>query len=326
MTIYPRKIGFGIRDYTLCLPVTGCVADTARHIAELKEWQYVWHPHGCDLLETDYDTFERQLEAIVAHPNIGSVVFITMTCALTGPARLMEWCDRYGKLGHVFNYHGHRDERDVIGEALEVEIHRPSGQIEQFGQEGIVVGVKCGGTTAESKSKVNPAMGSYCDSLIEQGGTIVMTESWEMIGACDWLAERAVNDSVADTIMGIRSGLMGAYEKRYGKPSPDYTKDFAIERLRKAGTKPIQGVLQLGQRPNTPGLWLLDGPNSDIASLSALAMSGVHYILFATGRGSPLGNALCPVYKWSPREIEIDTSMAEMARHCEWQFIFDNTW
>ena len=39
------------------------------------------------------------------------------------------------------------------------------------------------------------------------------------------------------------------------------------------------------------GLFLLDGPGNDIVAITNLMASGVHLILFTTGRGTPVGSA-----------------------------------
>jgi altronate dehydratase large subunit len=41
----------------------------------------------------------------------------------------------------------------------------------------------------------------------------------------------------------------------------------------------------------------MDTPGNDPASVTALAAAGSHLVVFTTGRGNPMGNALAPVIK-----------------------------
>jgi altronate hydrolase len=51
----------------------------------------------------------------------------------------------------------------------------------------------------------------------------------------------------------------------------------------------VTDVLQYGERVRTAGLTLLATPGYDGVSVTALAASGAHLVLFTTGRGTPLG-------------------------------------
>ena len=72
--------------------------------------------------------------------------------------------------------------------------------------------------------------------------------------------------------------------------------------LAKSGSRPIQGVIKVGQSPPWPGLWLLDtvpdphfmqfgytNPN-DTEGIMDLISVGSQILLFVTGRGSVIGS------------------------------------
>ncbi len=321
---YPRSNGtFGIRDYTLVLPTSGCMAETARKLADRIGANYIWHPHGCDLLESDAAYYTKQIEAICSHPNVSRLVVVTMNCAPI-PMSAIEGAS-FGKELYFLNYHQFGNEKDLIEEGSKLP-KRYAYSIPM--DDTITVGVKCGGSTKRVIEEVNPIMGAYCDALIDSGGTVIIGENWEFLGAIEPLCERSATDHAENQIRKMADKLRSEFELRYGIDSPTYTVDFSLGRFRKAGTKPIQGVLQVTEKPTRPGLWILDGPNADMGGLSALAMSGCHAILFSTGIGLPIGNALCPVAKWGPDHKEtIEDCLAERDRHFEWQFHLRNmTW
>jgi altronate dehydratase large subunit len=311
---YPRANGdFGIRNYTLVIPTTGCVAELARRLADRLGANYLWHPHGCDLLETDFDYFLQQFKAVVMHPNVGHVILVTLNCSPIRKSEIASW----GIKVERYNLHDFQSEDELIEEAMSKD-----GSILNPVEVGpLTIGVKCGGSTPAVIKQVNPAMGVFCDALIDKGGTVVVGENWEMLGAITELQERAANGRAARQIGIMGKLLEDNFRDRYHTAPPSYTPEFSLGRFAKAGTRPIQGVLAVTEKPPYPGLWILDGPNTDMAGCSALAMSHCHAILFATGTHLPMGNALCPTFKWEPDSAETDLThcRAEEARHFEWQ-------
>jgi altronate dehydratase large subunit len=71
--------------------------------------------------------------------------------------------------------------------------------------------------------------------------------------------------------------------------------------IRKGGTRPIQGVLENNwlrlDRPSHGGLWLQDGTERDISSVTHMVAAGAQVVVFTTGRGSTTGHAIAPVIK-----------------------------
>ena len=75
----------------------------------------------------------------------------------------------------------------------------------------------------------------------------------------------------------------------------------------KSGHRQIRDVIRVGERPGTPGLYLIDSipddisrgvsPINDAENMSNASAAGCHLLLFTTGRGTPIGSALMPVIK-----------------------------
>ena len=76
----------------------------------------------------------------------------------------------------------------------------------------------------------------------------------------------------------------------------------------KSGTRPIRGLLKPGVRPPGPGLYLMDTVNdgpvrfgipniNDTQTITEMVASGAHMIVFTTGAGSVVGQAVAPVIK-----------------------------
>ena len=175
----------------------------------------------------------------------------------------------------------------------------------------LIVGLQCGSSNTFSGITANPAVGKAVDRLVAMGGTAILSETTEMIGALAPLLRRAEDEEVAarlkamvnhqeartQEIMGplahlvlapgnIESGLSTIAEKSLGC-------------IAKGGSSPVREVLDYGQRPSRQGLVVMNTPGYDAESITGLAAGGTQVIIFTTGRGTPVGFPVVPVIKVS---------------------------
>jgi altronate dehydratase large subunit len=155
----------------------------------------------------------------------------------------------------------------------------------------------------------NPACGVASDILVKNGGTSILSETTELIGAEHVLAQRAVNDCVKDKLFYIvkrceeRAKSLGE-DIRGGQPTPGNIQggittieEKSLGCIHKAGTSSVQGILEYADIPDAKGLFVMDTPGQDIESVSGMVAGGVQVVIFTTGRGTPTGNPLVPVIK-----------------------------
>jgi altronate dehydratase len=67
--------------------------------------------------------------------------------------------------------------------------------------------------------------------------------------------------------------------------------------IAKAGTTRVEGVTDYAQPPKGKGLQLMQGPGYDQESTPGLVAAGATVVVFTTGRGTTIGNAIAPVIK-----------------------------
>ena len=74
----------------------------------------------------------------------------------------------------------------------------------------------------------------------------------------------------------------------------------------KAGTSPIQGVIECAEAPKGKGLWIMDTRAMISQSISGMLAGGAPGHLFSTGRGYPPMGYRAPVIKitGNPRPYE----------------------
>ena len=180
---------------------------------------------------------------------------------------------------------------------------------EPCGWDELVVGMECGGSDALSGVTANPLVGTAADWLVDRGGTVILSETTEMIGTGAILSERAASPEVGKEVLDLVQGQTQFVKESLG-PFADYVispgnieggltniTEKALGCIVKGGTSPIQEEVEYGEAPTRKGLVLMNTPGSDIFSLTGKAAGGAQIMIFTTGRGTPVGFPTVPVIK-----------------------------
>lgn len=311
---YPRQDGsVGTRNYIGVISTVSCANDVAWWISQqVKGAAPFLHQAGCCQTQPDSEQVTRTLISLGQNPNLAGVLLVSLGCEGVSVDKIGEGIARLGK--HVEKVviqkvgatvtvdQGSRLVQAMVAEASKIKR-------DEFPDSQLVLGVKCGASDATSGLASNPAVGAVCDLLLDNGGTCVFGETTEFLGAEHILARRAISPQVADKIMGIvdrmekRAIAMGA-DMRGGQPTPGNIagglttiEEKSLGAIIKAGTKPIQGVYEYGERAQGKGLFIVDSPGREPEFLTALGAAGVQVILFSTGLGAPQGFPFVPVIK-----------------------------
>jgi len=172
----------------------------------------------------------------------------------------------------------------------------------------LVLGVKCGSSDGLSGLSANPSLGYAADLLIRSHGTVLMTEVPEFCGAEHVLAARAKDATTARAVYEMVDWYK-YYAAQGGavlneNPSPGNISggllNIAIKSLgaiAKGGTTRIEGVTDYAEPPKGRGLQLMQGPGYDQESTPGLVAAGATVVVFTTGNGTTIGNAIAPVIK-----------------------------
>ena len=127
-------------------------------------------------------------------------------------------------------------------------------QREEADVSELMVAMECGGSDPTSGLAANPLVGEVADSIIASGGTAVMSETTEFIGAEKLLAKRAVNAQVSAQILEIVRHYEDAMkcvndDVRKRNPSPGNKaggittlEEKSLGCIYKSGHSPIQAV------------------------------------------------------------------------------------
>lgn len=319
-TGYLRKNGLkGIRNKILVIYTVKCSEFVAREIVSQMH-----HPDvelagfdGC----TDNQYAVRLLIALIRHPNVGGVLAVGLGCEYLQPAKFSEIALQEGKEGDWFYIQQEGGTEPSVKRGID-SVRRMLLALRHTKKvpmdfSDLIVGAECGGSDYTSGLAGNVLVGCFYDRLIDRGGTAIFEEIVEGVGLIDILSARAANERA-------RQELICTYEKamEYCRHVRQYSispgnfagglstiEEKSMGALIKSGSRPIQGVLKVGQRPPGPGLWLLDStpdPNwmefgitnpNDSEGLIDLIGSGAHIVFLVTGRGNVIGSIISPCIK-----------------------------
>lgn len=320
---YVRENGeVGIRNDVWILPTVGCVNAIAERLAAMTGAKSFSHPYGCSQLGGDLVLTQRVLCGLIQHPNAGGVLVLGLGCENNGiesmKRALGSWDERRVRFLCV------QDCEDEIAEGVrlleELFSYTKTEKRVPVPLSCLRLGLKCGGSDGFSGITANPMVGKISDRLCEIGGSCVLTEVPEMFGAEHLLMARAESREVFSRTVELINDFKSYYERHgqviYENPSPGNKaggittlEEKSLGCILKGGESPVVDVLSIGETVRKSGLSLLDGPGNDLVAVTNLVASGVHMILFTTGRGTPLGGPVPTV------KIATNRTLAEKKRH-----------
>jgi len=310
----------GTRNYVAVLPTVACANDVAERVAEAHPLaRPLLHHQGCGQLQPDLKLIERTLIGLACNGNVGAVLLVSLGCEGVRVDFIEEAIGATGKplvrvniqeLGSSsLAIRRGREACRSLGEACRRVRRTPSGP------ESLVVGIKCGASDMTSGIASNPAVGAMVDSLVARGGTVIVSETTEFLGAEHLLVRRAATPAVARAIRRItrdmqRRALAAGGDMLGGQPSHGNIQggittieEKSLGAVSKAGSGTIHGVLDYAERPPGPGLYIMDGPGFEPQALTGLVAGGAQVLVFGTGRGAPQGFHLTPVVKVSGNPV-----------------------
>ena len=309
----------GIRDVVVIAYLVECAHHVATEIARPyaeSDVHVVGFP-GC--FPNAYA--QRVMEALGTHPNVGSVLLVSLGCESFDRERLRARIEASGRPVEVLVIQEEggteatlRRGRSWVEAAL-ARSAEPSRVPMELSE--LVVATICGGSDGTSGLTANPAVGRAFDRLIAAGATALFEETGELIGCEEHMASRAVTPELGLEIKRSVEKAKAYYDVlghgsfAVGNTAGGLTtlEEKSLGAYCKSGDAPISGLLKPGDLPPAGGgLYLLDVvpdgevrfgfPNvSDNAEIVELMACGAHMTLFTTGRGSVVGSAIAPVVK-----------------------------
>lgn len=316
MTTFPgylRPDGrYGIRNTVVVLSAMDNTNPSAQRIGEMVQGTTVLAtPFGRGQIGADMEVTRQTLANLALHPNVAAALVLSLSeeTAEAIAARIRP----SGKPVAVLGLQETGSALDLTlkgaqaaaGMVIEASAHRRV----DAPVSALTVGVECGGSDATSGLASNPATGRFADRLVDAGGSIVLSEPAEFMGAEHLLAARAERPEDAARIIDMvkwfeDEALRNGVDMRGTNPTPDNIagglttlEEKSLGAIAKGGTRPVVEVTDYAEKAQRAGLVVMDTPSAACESMTGLAAGGCQIILFSTGRGNAIGAPVAPTIK-----------------------------
>ena len=224
-----RTAGWGC-NHVLIVPCTICAADVARMIASKVEGTVCLNnQNGCGQVKGDLAITVRTLAGYAAHPNVFGVLLVGLGCEQLQAEKLREEIlsrEQKPLKTVVIQQQGGIGRTVKEGVALAQELVRQAGLVKRqpCRLSDIVLGTSAAAPTDE-RAVQQPGGGQRIRPHGRPGGTSVISETPEFVGAEHVLARQAATPELGERIIGIVSDFEKTLASvgqslREGNPSP----------------------------------------------------------------------------------------------------------
>jgi altronate dehydratase large subunit len=312
---YKRENGqYGVRKHILVLSSVVCANHVVNQIAEnVKIAVPFCHANGCGQLGIDREQTLHTLIGVGKNPNVAAVLIVSLGCESLPTDVLFEEIKSTGKRLEYINIQDEGGSVRTVGKGIKIA----SSWSEDIQKEKrvpvriseLTIGLECGGSDATSGLFANPVLGYVSDSIVDNGGTSILSETPEFIGAEHILAKKTFSKKIAQEIYKIvnnfeKKAMEMKVDIRITQPSPGNQKggittieEKSLGCIAKAGRSLINEVVTYAGPPKKKGLIVMDTTGFDVESVTGMISGGAQIVLFTTGRGTPVGSPIAPVIK-----------------------------
>ncbi|MFC1532875.1 UxaA family hydrolase [Thermodesulfobacteriota bacterium] len=308
---YRRPDGqVGVRNRLAVISAMDNANPVARRIAGLvRNAVSITAPFGRGQVAEDRQRHDGTLIGLGNNPNFGANLIISLEG--TSAHELAEGIAQSGKPVETVNIQEAggtlRATEEGVRSALKLMSEIGCARREPVPLMELVVGVECGGSDTTSGFSANPVTGLVGDTVVQAGGTWILSETEEITGAEHSLIARAASKGVADAMgaaiknaealaeyNGVQLWPMGPDNIAGGLTTVE---EKALGGVHKGGSTSLNEVVKFGKKPAKKGLIFMDAPAPGTENITALSAGGAQIIIFTTGVGNPVGSGVSPTIK-----------------------------
>jgi altronate hydrolase len=317
----------GTRNTVGVFVVGNCGASAARQAADwfdedrLAEWPNVdavvpyVHEIGCGMEMTGepMDLLRRTISGIIRNPNTAAAVVVALGCERNNLRGFLE----QEKLAvgarlqtvTIQDVGGIRNAVDAAKRmVLEMLPAANAAQRQPVPAARLTVGVQSVAPDGLSGLSANPALGVAMDLLVQQGGTVILSQTPELVALEEAVLARAATPEVAEALRarldwwrqynaGRDTQLNGRLNAAVAAAGLCGPQDKAADGLQRAGTTAIRATCAYAAPVPQRGLVFMDTPDYAPVSVTGQIAGGATLIAMTTGRGTAFGSLPAPAVK-----------------------------
>jgi altronate dehydratase large subunit len=304
----------GVRNHVAVISTVSCANVVVQQIERAVPGVVaVTHEHGCSQVGADLQQTIDTLVGVGRNPNVFATLVVSLGCEAVPAADVARRIAESGKPTEliVIQDAGGTTNAVEAGKKVVRRFLRQAQKVERrpCPISDLTLALECGGSDGWSGLTANPALGHCSDLLVAAGGTALLAETPELIGA-EHLMNRPGSspEAVAQLFAAIEAfenevRRLGV-DPRGAQPTPGNMagglttiEEKSLGAMMKGGTTPLREFVRYAQQPSQHGLVMMDTPGNDVTAMSAQVAGGAQVMVFTTGRGTPTGTPVVPVIK-----------------------------
>ncbi|EJM03040.1 altronate dehydratase [Pseudomonas sp. GM102] len=315
------------RNYLGVFIVGNCAATAARKVADwftearLAAWPNVdgvipfIHEIGCGMEMTGepMDLLRRTMSGSIRNPNIAGALVLALGCERNNIYGFLD----QEKLSAAADFQT-LVLQEVGGTANAIEqgiaaIEKMLPAANTFSRqtvsaEHLSIGIQSAALDGFCAVSANPSLGAAMDRVVQNGGTVILSDTGDLAALGEDLRSRAADADVAEqlrlTLQEWRTYQQGRDTRLNRQIFTDKEakglstiREKALTGLSRGGSTPIQGVFGYAHKVTRKGLVFMDAPSYEAVSATGQVAGGANMICLTTGGGSGFGAALAPTLK-----------------------------
>ncbi len=327
----PGNRGVGTRNFIVVIGTTSRTASFARQlVARLQPLARVHptidgivaiaHTEGGGTEEPNNTTeVLRALAGFMVHSNVGAVLAVDYGVEPVTNARLQAFMRERGyPLADVPHHFLTLDRGVAAGLAAGESLVRgwlPAVAAQRRTDEplsALRVALQCGGSDAFSGVSGNPLAGAVVHELVRHGGTGVLTETDESMGAEGYMLANIRDLATARAFIGKLDGFREKLAWHGLTPESNPSAGNRFRGLYNIALKSLGAVHKKDPRTRLdtiidyaqplrdlpePGFTFMNGPGNDLEGIAGQVGAGCNLIIFVTGNGSVTNFPFVPTLK-----------------------------
>ncbi len=323
----PGKRGVGTRNMVVLLGtnalVNGFVGQLEKAVqplaaayAHVDGVVAVTHTEGSRAGGHNEELLLRTLAGFAVHPNVGAVLLLDAGSSGVTNEMLRNYAGRHGyPLDDVplrfMSLRGPYTVDMLLAKKMVSCLLRIANEGQRAPQpfSELKIALQCGGSDAFSGISGNPLVAQVGKQLIQAGGSAVLAETDELIGAETYILQKVRDAATAERFleMAARFQERAAWHghSAHGNPTGGnkyrglyniYLKSLGAAAKRHPDVR-LDQVIDYGERLTAPGYYFMDSPGNDLESIAGQVASGCNLIFFVTGNGSITNFPFVPTIK-----------------------------